>query len=59
MKTKKNDSKKAEPWRTPIDVLFIKLGLPLTTGNKSGGIVMPAPARMNYAVHDERKNNLR
>ena len=55
MKTKKDDLEKAGSWRTPIDELFTKLGFPLTTGNKSGSIVMSAPRRINPVKRDESK----
>ena len=41
MSTKKETSKTAGNWPTPIDELFTKLGLPLTTGQKTGTSVRP------------------
>ena len=38
--SKKNPTTNVDRWRTPIDELFVKLVLPLTTGNKSGSCVM-------------------
>ena len=56
MKTKKDALEKAHSWRSPIDELCERLGFPLTTGNKSGGIVMAAPGRINSANRDEKKS---
>lgn len=45
MSTKKESPRTTGAWRTPIDELCAKLGFPLTTGNKTGSLVMPAPKR--------------
>ena len=45
MSTKKtsHNSKTRGTWTMTADELFTKLGLPLPTGNKTGGFIMPAP----------------
>ena len=55
MNTKENDLSKTDRWRTPIDELIKRLGFTLKVGNKSGGVVMSAPPRVNSANKDESK----
>ena len=50
--SKNNPTTTVDRWRTPIDELFVKLGLPLTTGNKSGSCVMLKNNGLRYKERD-------
>lgn len=56
MKTKKYELKTADSWRTSIEEMLTKHGITPKIGNKSGGIVMAAPGRINSANRDEKKS---
>ena len=49
MSTKKtsHNSKTQGSWTTPVEQLFTEIGLPLPTGNKTGGFIMPAQSTRN------------
>ena len=51
----KKETKKKRSWDTPIDELFRKLGLPLTTGNKTGAVVTIVHRRPPAGAEDEIK----